>query len=231
MDDGDMAKASAGEGMTLLSRVLSIGYGSEDKAREVVNDALQRSRRPALPDTGPELLAFVQAYLLKDMTVQLGDALAGAIIDELRADLEDAADSGDWPQATSNESERPTVPTPVDPGTPVDANAVVLIDRDRVRRPAMARALVRAGFDVTSLDEPTQLAEADGARAGAVIAWLEYPTFVTLLVGIAPHPHRRYIVCSAKGQQAEAALRSAGAIRFAVIPVTAPPDEIIAKLR
>lgn len=187
----------------MLAALLASAYGSPEEARVVVDRALTVAGRTDLPAAGPELLAFVRAHLLPILSADIGPRLTMALLDDFVAKHEERSGVRDKGAPASR---RPSV---------------VLVDPDRVGRPALARALLRAGCHVTVVDSAHQLEEiaAAGEVVDVAIVDVMHAARLPLLEGIVEHfPSARLVVRSDAEEGTSDLLQGLGARRFEIVP-------------
>jgi CheY-like chemotaxis protein len=191
----------------MLATLLGAAYGSTEDAQSVIDRALMDGGRTELPTSGPELLAFLRAHLVPILSVDIGARVTMALLDDFIAKQE--ARSGVRDKDVSEARRR----------------TVLLVDPDRVGRPAIARALLRARCYVAVVDSPPQLEElaAAGETVDVAVVDVMHPARLALLVGIVERfPDARIIVRSDSGDETRDLLHGLGATRFDVVPRHTP---------
>jgi CheY-like chemotaxis protein len=187
----------------MLATLLGSAYGSIDDAQAVIDRALEDGERAELPTSGPELLAFLRAHMVPILSADIGARVTMALLDDFIAKHE--ARSG------VRDKEAPEA----------RRLAVLLVDPDRINRPALARALLRARCHVEVVDSALELEElaAAGERLDVVVVDVMHPARLALLVGIVERfPDARIIVRSDSGDETNDLLHGLGATRFQVVP-------------
>jgi len=198
----------------MLATLLASAYGSTEDAQAALDRALADGDRTELPTSGPELLAFVRAHLLPILSADIGARLTMALLDDFVAKHE---------VRSGVRGKEPTVARRAAPET--GAANVILVDPDRVGRPAVARALLRAGFHVTAIDSTRQLEElsAAGEKVDVAIVDVLHPARLALLEGIVERfPEARLVVRSDSGEGTRDLLQGLGAARFDILPRHTP---------
>lgn len=196
----------------MLATLLASAYGAPEDARAVIERALVDAGRTELPDTGPELLAFVRAHLVPILSADVGPRLTMALLDDFVAKHE--ARSG------VRDKEAPET----------RRRSVLLVDPDRVGRPALARALLRAGCHVTVVDAPRQLEELAAAGEPVDVAVIDvmHPARLPLLEGIVERfPGARLVVRSDSAEDTRDLLAGLGASRFEVVARLTPVRTLV----
>ena len=206
------ANASHGEATEareLLVALLTQAYGSAHDAQAALDRALVDAARTELPPGGPELLAFVRAHLLPILSAAVGPRLTMAMLDDFVAKHE--ARSGE-----RSSKDRPL--------------GVVVVDPDRVGRPALARALLRAGCHVTVVDCTADLDELAswGGTVDVAVVDVTHPGRLVLLEAIVDRfPQARLVARSDAGASTQDLLQSLGVARFEVVPRDVPVRALI----
>jgi CheY-like chemotaxis protein len=144
---------------------LETAYGSAGDASAAVERALHRANRTDFPVSIPEILAFARAGLLPVLSDDLGPRLAMAVLDDFLAKHEERSGirKKDAPASSAPASaKKPLGRIAVRPRKVAEPRRarLLLVDADRVGRTALARALLREGFEVAavgSLEELGQL--------------------------------------------------------------------------
>jgi CheY-like chemotaxis protein len=186
----------------MLATLLGSAYGSIEDAQAVIDGALANGGRDELPESGPELLAFLRAHLVPILSADIGARVTMALLDDFIAKHE--ARSG------VRDKEAPEA----------RRLSVLLVDPDRVGRPAIARALLRARCHVMVVDSAQELEELAGAGEALDIAVVDvmHPARLALLVGLVERfPEARIIVRSDSGDDTSDLLHGLGATRFQVV--------------
>lgn len=187
----------------MLETLLASAYGALEDAQAVIERALVDGGRSELPASGPELLAFVRAHLVPILSSDIGPRVTMTLLDDFIAKHEARSGVRD---KEARETRR---------------RSVLLVDPDRVGRPALARALLRGGCHVTVVDSAAQLEElsAAGERVDVAVVDAMHPARLPLLEGIVERfPGARLVVRSDSGDDTRDLLTGLGATRFEVIP-------------
>jgi CheY-like chemotaxis protein len=195
----------------MLATLLASVFGSPQEAQATIDRALADGGRTELPASAPELLAFLRAHLLPILSADIGPRLTMALLDDFVAKHE--ARSG----VRDKEAK-------------ARRRAVVLVDPDRVSRPALARALLRAGCHVTVVESAQELeALADaGETVDVAIVDLKHPARLPLLgLLVERFPLARLLVRSDAGEDTTDLLQGLGATRFAVVSRHVPVRELV----
>lgn len=191
----------------MLATLLASAYGSVQDAQAAMGRALADGQRSELPASIPELLAFVRAHLLPILSVDIGARLTMALLDDFIAKHE--------PRSGVRDKETPEA----------GRSCVILVDPDRVGRPAIARALLRAGCHVAAIDSTRQLDELAEASETVNVAVVDvmHPARLALLEGIVERfPGARLVVRSDSEQGTRDLLNGLGAARFEIVPRHTP---------
>jgi CheY-like chemotaxis protein len=186
----------------MLAMLLASVYGSAEDAQSVIDRALEDGGCSELPVSGPELLAFLRAHLVPILSGDVGARVTMALLDDFIAKNE--------VRSGVRDKEAPGV----------RRRAVLLVDPDRVGRPAMARALLRAKCHVMVVDSAPQLEElaATGEPVDVAVVDVLHPARLALLVGIVESfPEARLVVRSDSGDDTRDLLHGLGAGRFEVV--------------
>lgn len=191
----------------MLASLLASAYGVPEDAQAAIERALEDGGRTELPEAGPELLAFVRAHLVPILSSDIGPRLTMALLDDFVARHE--ARSGVRDKEATEARRR----------------SVVLVDPDRIGRPALARALLRAGCHVTVVDAPGQLEElsAAGEKVDVAVVDVMHPARLPLLEAIIERfPQARIVVRTDSGEDTGDLLTGLGATQFDVVPRLTP---------
>ena len=195
-------RGDGAEPREVLVTILASAYGSIGDAQTVIGRALEEGGRTELPTSEPELLAFVRAHLLPILSADIGARLTMALLDDFIAKHEVRSGVRD---KKAPEARR---------------RSVILVDPDRVGRPAIARALLRAGCHVAAIDSTRQLDElaAAGETVDVAIVDAMHPARLALLEGIVERfPEARLVVRSDSAEGTRDLLHGLGASRFDVV--------------
>jgi hypothetical protein len=221
-----------------LVALLELSLGNPTVAHAAIAHALAQAGRDALPPTGPEVVAFARAYLMSILTGELGPRLTLALLDDLIEHLDpppaepgsgvsprSTAPPGSVPRRIARIDFRPTL-TPAE----VAALSVLIVDPDKIRRPALARALLRAKWSVRVIDSPSEVALADdeGERFAAAMVDLSHPASQGILDElVARFPSVIVVARCADPMRAHVLLGDMGVASFDVRSDDAPPEELI----
>jgi hypothetical protein len=222
--------------------LLELSLSSPTLAHAVVSHALAMASRDALPATGSELLAFARAYLVGPLTAAVGPRMTVALIDDLVDQLDPhpgAPDSGIriHDSAPAPSARRPIARMDVrKSGTPPAAATlgIVVVDPDKVTRPALARALLRAKWSVTVVDSPAELAQAqgDGDDFSAALIALHHPLAHAIVRElVARYPSVAVIARCEGAHVAHEKLRDLSIAKLEVHSCDAPPETLVAIIR
>jgi hypothetical protein len=225
---------------TLLT-LLEMACGASEPALEAIRQAMVLAGREDLPLTAPEIVAFVHAHLVPLLTDQIGARLTMALLDDLsdKLGVEDA-------DASSNLEG--SVPPPASIGRPIArmrprrASAprvkprfsVVLVDADRVGRSTLARALLRAKWDVTAVDTAADMASTLQAGEPIDLVLIDgHHAEVEVILGavLSSRPNAAVVVRSWDAARSRAMLATLGAERYEVRSHDAPSEELLEAAR
>jgi hypothetical protein len=225
---------------TLVS-LLEMAFGDVHSAHTAVASALVVAGRDELPREPAEMVAFVRAHMLTSLSDQIGPRLTMALVDDLllRLDLPASVVVDEPPPSSvprpiariaaraASSGSSPTIPSSrVRKAT----LGIILVDADRVGRTAVARALLRAHWDVTvveSTDELQSLVDV-GEPVDVALVDAAHPAAPALLEAIAQrHPEMVVVARSADAIRTRAHLTELGLERFDVRSREAPAEELI----
>lgn len=226
-----------------LMGLLELSLGSAVVARAAVAHALTLSGRSALPPAGPELVAFVRAYLVAILTGELGPRLTLALLDDLAERLDPDSEEPESKirrarsSAPAASARRPIArldmrasATP----TPGPILGIVVVDPDTIGRPALARALLRAKWSVTVVDSPAELAAAHeaGDDFGVALVATQHPLAYPIVQEVvARYPSAAVIVRCSDAITTHARLSELGPEKVVVRPGDASPEELVDVIR
>jgi len=229
---------------TLLT-LLELACGATEPALEAVRQAMVLAGREDLPLTGPELVAFVHAHLVPLLSDQIGPRLTMALLDDLVAELgtgepDASGEAGASGDVQSSVPPPASIPRPIARMRPQSSprvkpkHSVVLVDDDRVGRSGVARALLRAKWDVTAVDTVADLAAM--LRAGESIDVLlidgHHAEAETILGAVLrAQPNVAVVVRSWDAARSRAQLVALGAVRYEVRSHDAPTEELLEAAR
>jgi hypothetical protein len=216
-----------------------MAFGGREPAKEAIAQALAAGGREELPAAGPELVAFVRAHLLEPLSDHIGPRLTMALVDDLVEQL----DPPSIPPPPDSSGPPSSVPRPVariamhpqsTPRLPGPRLGVVLVDGDRVGRPALARALLRAQSNVTLVDTVDDLAAVINAGEVVDVALVDvsHPAVQSILeVLVRSRPDTAVVARTRDAGRTRNVLAQLGVTRFEVCSREAPPEELIESMR
>jgi hypothetical protein len=225
---------------TLLT-LLELACGATEPALEAVRQAMVLAGREDLPLTGPEIVAFVHAHLVPLLSDQIGPRLTMALLEDLVAEL----GTGETDASGGMQSSVPppaSIPRPIARMRtgPVSSprvkpkHSVVLVDGDRVGRSGVARAFLRAKWDVTAVDTAADLAATlqAGESVDVVLIDGHHAEAETILAMILrARPNAAVVVRSWDAARSRAQLVALGAVRCEVRSHDAPTEELLEAAR
>jgi hypothetical protein len=231
---GIEALATTPEQRTLVS-LLEMAFGSMEPVGAIVAQALIVAGREELPPTPGELVAFVRAHLLTPLSDHIGPRLTMALVDDLIAQVDPSAAHVADPSIPPSSMPRPvraalrerSGPAPVRRG-------VLLVDADRVGRTAVARALLRASWEVTVVDSPEDLEAAlgSGDRIDVVLVDATHPRAQAVVEAVAGvRPDVAVVARSGDAIRTRAVLAGLGVTRLEVRSREAPAEELVDAVR
>jgi hypothetical protein len=229
-----------------LSELLELSLGNPIVARAALAHALSLAGRDELPSSPTELLGFVRVHLVPILTGELGPRLTIALLDDLEEKLDPVPED-------SHERERFVVP-PVSSAPPESMRrriarldfrsthtpapsallGVLVVDPDRIGRPTLARALLRAKWSVTMVDSPAELAVAfdAGERFAVALVRMDHPLAEAIVAEVsARYPSAVVIARCTDAMQTHARLGELKIARFDVRSSDAPPEELVDAIR
>ncbi len=228
---------------SVLTRALGAG-----RAEIAIKMALGAARRTELPVESDELLALVERHLLVELTANLGQAPAHTMMDDLAAQLATATPAAPAVEmqgvqrrttkppaesAGANASRRPSRPAPNDAKIKPARRrrSVLVIERDRVARTAISRALARAGCEVSVRDSCAEIGT--GARDFEVIVTGVVGVAIEeLLTTFAQRPPPCKVVAWAEGiEGARAMFTTAGLRGVSFVARESRPDSLVSAVR
>lgn len=230
--------APSTEAQQALLWLLETALGAREPAERLVAMALTRAGKSTLPESAPDVLAFVRTHLIELMNVQMGSQPTVALLADLEARLDPPV-----PSYVREISVRPTLiggtrrdpqGGSVPPSSAEEPMAVVLVDADRVGRTALARALVRARCEVTVVDTPGDLNAALDAAEPVDVALVDTSHAASnaiLELLVRRRPGVPVVVRSTDVEGARARLTHVTAAWVDVRPDDAPADELIDAMR
>jgi hypothetical protein len=180
------------------------------RAKQLVDEAIERTGRSAAPDDPDELLAFAKAHLIDDLVAAIGPRAVSGFLDDLR----EGARLISGVRARDQETARALV---------------ALVDNDLFRRAGTARLLLARNLEVvvankleglfaTPFRPEVLVLEHDEALSAALFILLAQPKFrPAIVVRTKEHP-----------DAAAGILEKAGVEKFEIIATTAPADAVAA---
>lgn len=218
---------------TLVSLV-ELAFGDAQPAHAAIAQALSAAGRDELPSSAADVIDFVRAHMLAPLSEQIGPRLTMALVDDLVEKL-------DPPPSSQREEPAPpsSMPRPIariaprsasSPRVRKDVLGVLLVDADRVGRTAVARALLRAQWDVTVIDTMGDLTAALDSTDPVDVALVDaaHPTARALLETIArKRPDTVVVARSSDAIRTRAELVELGIARFDVRTREAPAEELV----
>jgi hypothetical protein len=217
--------------------LLELACGGSETAKKVMAAALADAKRTELPEASGDIVAFVRAHLSPILAREIGPRLTMALVDDLLVQLE-APPSPSSPPPSS--MPRPVARVALRPSVSMRARggkakqAVLLVDPDRVGRTTLARALLRARWDVTVIDSKAELDEvlAGAEPIDAVIVDAQHASARAVIetLGVA-RPQIAVVARSNDAAKTGGILGDAGFTRFVVCPRDAQSDVIIEAVR
>ena len=239
------SKATGGfPGATLaqqaLFELLELSLGSPLVVEAAVAHALAQAGRAELPADGAELLGFVRAHLVAILTSELGPRLTITLLDDLATRLDpgpaDAISEVRAATAPPFSGPRPAGehPTSSRPSGQLGVLGVLLIDPNRVARTALARALLRARWNVTVVDTHAELLLVLDAGEHFAVALVDtrHPEAMELLGTLAVrHPGVSVVARTYDPAHLRGALEKLGVTRFDLRSADAPAEELVDAIR
>lgn len=229
----------ATEAQRTLVSLLELSLGNPTVAHAAIAHALVQAGRDALPPTGPEIVDFARAYLMSILTGELGPRLTLTLLEDLVERLDPppeepgsgvrTAPPGSMPRRIARIDFRPSL-------TPAQAAAlsVVVVDPDRIRRPALARAMLRAKWAVRAVEAPAELAVAvdEGEQFAAAVVDLDHPGVQPILEEVLTrYPKVAVVARCSDPMRAHMLLGDMGVEHFDVRSADAPPEELVDAVR
>jgi hypothetical protein len=232
----DASRTVSGDGPSLAAR-LEMAYGSAAPAVLALERALALAGRTELPDSPPELVAFVHTRLVPILVAEIGAHLTMALVDDLVGDLAPASstqpvdaqavDSVPQPVARVSLRTRSSPPAKME-------LSVLLVEVDRVWRSMLARGLVRVRWGVSVVDSVDELREVvrPGEPIDVAIVDVLHPDAGPIIDGVvAAFPTVVVLARAASHAKAYALLEERGVHRFDVRSREAPAEELIDAVR
>jgi hypothetical protein len=214
--------------MATLTMLVELAYGDVVRGHAAIDAALARAGRSDAPQSAADVMSFVRAHLLDILMEEIGPRLTMALSDDL------------YEKLGSPRASAPAMP-PVSTRRPVsrerDATAsrekacVALIDADRVGRAALARALIRAGYEVVVVDSVVDLESQLASGQSIDAAVLDADHLLARPVADALSRARPDAVVVARGDPAGAREAVGAALRVDVRSRDATHVELVEALR
>jgi CheY-like chemotaxis protein len=231
---------SSSPARTLVS-LLELAFGDAAPAHAAIAHALAAAGREELPSQKTELVAFVRAHLLSPISEQIGARLTMALVDDLVEKLdaltplpvEEPIPSSEVPPPPSSVPRpiaRIATQAPQSQRVRKGTLGILLVDGDRVARTAVARALLRAQWDVTVVESMADLATALDSEDAVHVALVDaaHPVTHALLETIAQkRPDTVVVARSSDSIRMRAHLVDLGITRFDVRAREAPAEELV----
>jgi hypothetical protein len=222
----------------LLMSLLEVAFGSAEPVRVLVEEALAAAAKQEVPPGGPELVTFVRAHLLAPLSEQIGPRLTMALVDDLVAAVERPSfrptrASSFPPPSTS----RPVLRHGFVPSSAHVRSAkpgVLLVDGDRVGRTTLARALLRADWEVTVIDAVSDLAAAlsSGDSIDVALVDMAHPLAEAVIESLArSHSSVAVVARSPDPAHTRAMLARYGIASYDVRAREGLPDELALAVR
>jgi len=224
-----------------LLQLLEMACGATEPALEAIRQAMVLAGREDLPLTGPEIVAFVRAHIVTPLTDQIGPRLTMAMLDDLveKLGVEDADASG---EAQVSVPPPASMPRPIArlrprPGSSPRVKprlSVVLVDADRVGRSGVARALLRAKWDVTAVDSAAEMASTldAGEPVDLLLVDAHHAELETILAAVvSARPNVAVVIRSWDAARSRALLAAHRIERCEVRSHDAPTEELLEAAR
>ncbi len=217
-----------------LGRLLTIAFGGELPALAAIAHALAKAGRTALPESGPELVDFARTHIVPILQGELGPRLTFALMDDLMANVgSPAADrTPSTPSlAIPSSGVRSTQPSSGPRAGP--ALDVALLDAHTIRRPQLARTLLRSHFAVHLLEQPADLVALHGqVPLAAAIVDLAHARALEILHDLATSFAEAAVILRAQHPNvAAAAAQRSGLGAFTLCPTDAAPEAVVGTLK
>lgn len=156
------------DGARRILELLDESVPSPRRGSRLLDQALEQAGLESLPETTPELRAFVRRSLLPVLTEELGPRLADEVVGDLEVALSPAlrriATQPASPSSMRMQKVSVSIPPSSMPPSSVRARAVgravLVLGSDRFATATLARALLGTGFTVTSAYDQAELANA-----------------------------------------------------------------------
>lgn len=215
----------------VLMSSLATAYGSSERAAAALMRALVQARRETVPETPSDLVVFTRGYLLEILRIDLGPTLALTWVDNLCARfLQTGAPPSSEPPASTR---RPVARVTLRPSSrpPAVRRSVLLFDPDRIRRTTLARALLRAQWDVTVVETVEQMVDAiHGTSVDVAIVDLRTPWTPSIVDALAISCPNLLVIGRGSKQDVAASLFQRVGLRFDMRSRDATPEQLVAVL-
>jgi CheY-like chemotaxis protein len=235
---GSVPSQEAAEARALLTGLMTNAYGSAVDAHAALERALHRTTRKDLPATIPELLTFLRAGLLPVLSEDLGPRLAMAVLDDFIAKHEERSGirKKDAPPPSSSPAPTPLGRIAVRPRRSAAAKSphrtrVLLVDADRIGRTALARALLREGFEVATVGSLEELGEVvrSGEELDVVVLDDRHPgRLLAMETVVDGFPAASLVVRSAEEGATRSLLGALGVSEVDVVACSASSEAVVA---
>jgi hypothetical protein len=224
-----------------LLQLLEMACGATDPALEVIRQAMVLAARDDLPLTGPEIVAFARAHIVTMLTDQIGPRLTMAMLEDLvhKLGVEDADAADDAQESVPPPA---SIPRPIARMRPRPGSSprvkprtsVVLVDNDRVGRSTVARALLRAKWDVTAVDSAAEMASTldAGEPIDVMLVDAHHAELETILAAVvSARPNVAVVIRSWDAARSRALLAAHRIERCEVRSHDAPTEELLEAAR
>lgn len=247
-----------------LARLLDAAFDDADLAERCLERALRDANRVTVPDRVDDLLVFGRGHLVPILAEELGPRLAATLFEDLEHELVKLRKSDarvapprafrrpstaprltvpavDRSPAIATEAPRSPLPTIQSPeprdSLPADRPVLALVEGDGFARAPVARALVRAGFDVLPLDSPAAVLdfchrESTRTRIHVVVVEIDGDVDAALAALRERDADLRVLAWTrARPESAADRLVRVGVSRFAVVSRTATAAQLVEAAR
>lgn len=228
-------------------QLLEMSLGNRVVAQAAIAHALAAAGRDSLPEHGPELMAFVRAHMVTLLTGELGPRLTIALLDDLAARIDPTVSepgsgivsSPGIPSSGVVSTEPPSsMPRRIGrvdfrpSATPIHSAllTVAVVDRDRVLRPNLARALLRAKWAVRIVETLSDLEAVsdEGESIAAAIVDTSHPQASEVLRTLAArYPAAGVILRAHDVPASRVAAGAIGLARHDVQSRDATPEDLV----
>lgn len=231
-----------------LWRLLGLLLGGAGEARLIADEALRSAGLRELPSGRDELLELISVHLAP----LLREALGHRVTDALIADLDEAMRAPHGDGVSSEPPERISQVQPVAAAIALAAMPIsqvgggleerprstprphrhiraiaAILEPNAFVRASLSRALVRAGFDVSSMDDPAALRST--RNYAVIVVGMSSPQLRAIFSAIVEHQSEAHVVaCCADPEAAAALLDEAGIERYCVVARSASVPQVVA---